>query len=231
MARSLTPENAVDTWRHWDVSLGTRPVILRPLGGGRSNRSFLLDSNGMRMVLRLNGTESVLPGANRRSEHRIWQAAGAHGIAPPLLYVDDGFEFLVSAFIKTELPSQPGFNKAFINHAFDLLERCHQLDLEVPSIDYSGHIKKYWQIIESKTHPPHPGLNKQREPMQGLFEELTLSAGQTGLCHHDPVTENFVGSLERLYLIDWEYAANGLLIMDYAALAVEWGLDDRESVV
>ena len=31
---------------------------------------------------------------------------------------------------------------------------------------------------------------------------------------------------ERLYLIDWEYAANGLQIMDYAALATEWQIDD-----
>jgi len=40
------------------------------------------------------------------------------------------------------------------------------------------------------------------------------------------VVANFVGSSERLYLIDWEYAARGLLLMDYAALGVEWGIDD-----
>ncbi len=37
---------------------------------------------------------------------------------------------------------------------------------------------------------------------------------------------NFVGTPGRLYLIDWEYAATGLQIMDYAAFATEWQMDD-----
>ena len=179
------------------------------------------------MVLRLNGTESVLPGANRSSEHEIWQTASAQGIAPPLLYVDDRSRFLVSTFIESNLPSRPALNSALVNQAFDLLERCHQLDLDVPCIDYAGHIEKYWQVIENKGHPTGHGLYKKREPMQRLLEEITGSGGPTGLCHHDLVTENFVGAQERLYLIDWEYAANGLLMMDYAAFGVEWGLYDQ----
>ena len=66
----------------------------------------------------------------------------------------------------------------------------------------------------------------QREPVLLRLESLLNSDSPTGLCHHDPVVANFVGTPERLYLIDWEYASNGLQIMDYAALAQEWQLDD-----
>ena len=62
--------------------------------------------------------------------------------------------------------------------------------------------------------------------MQLLLQSLLDSDNPFGLCHHDPVVANFVGSPGRLYLIDWEYAATGLQIMDYAALAVEWRADD-----
>jgi len=227
MDKSLQTDHLLDSWRDWDISLRTRPMILGPLSGGRSNRSYLLDSDGKKMVLRLNGSELVLPGANRHNEHLIWQAASAQGIAPPLLYADDRSEFLVSTFIKNELTSQAVLNQVFVNHAFDLLERCHQLDLDVPCLDYSDHIEKYWQIIENKANPPDRNLYEQREPMHRLLEELTNNGGPIGLCHHDLVIENFVGTQERLYLIDWEYAANGLLIIDHAALAVEWGLEDR----
>ena len=177
--------------------------------------------------MRLNGAESVLPGANRSSEYDIWRAASAQGIAPPLLYVDDRYRFLVSTFIENNLPPQPALNSVLVNHAFDLLERCHQLDIDVPCIDYASHIEKYWQIIDNKRHATDPSLRKKREPMQRLLEEIINNGSPTGLCHHDLVKENFVGDQQRLYLIDWEYAANGLLVMDYAALAVEWLLDDE----
>ena len=113
-----------------------------------------------------------------------------------------------------------------IDQAFKLLEGCHQLDVNASRIDYFSHIEHYWQLIEAGNHPPDPSLVEQREPMQQALESLISSNTPTGLCHHDPVIQNFVGTPERLYLIDWEYAAFGLQIMDYAALAIEWELDD-----
>ena len=178
------------------------------------------------MVLRLNGTDSLLPGANRRNEIDIWQAASKQGIAPPLLYVDDKTGFLVSTYINNSLPTNPPLNEASTNQALELLKSCHQLDVDAPGIDYSSHIEQYWQIIKTKNHSPNPVLMEQRKPMRKILNTLVTSGTQTGLCHHDPVVANFVGNTNRLYLIDWEYAAHGLLIMDYAALSVEWGIDD-----
>ena len=222
----MQAEKALNSWREWGGQLRTRPVILGPLSGGRSNRSFLLDSDGLKMVLRINGSEMVLPNSNRSSEIKIWQAASYAGIAPPLLYVDERGQFLVSTYIENDLPAKPHNDAHLIDHALDLLNQCHRLTVEAPYIDYSRHIEQYWQIIENKEAPTNPALLKQREPMQQLLENITNSAPQTGLCHHDPVIENFVGSPDRLYLIDWEYAANGLLVMDYAAFGVEWGIED-----
>ena len=222
----MLPETALNGWRHWNGELHSRPVILRPLRGGRSNRSFLLDSDGNRMVLRLNGADSLLPGANRSNEINIWQAASNQGIAPPLLYVDDQNRFLISSYINNSLPPQPPLDQTFVDQAFNLLERCHQLDSDAPTIDYASHIDRYWQIIESKSNLLNPLLYEQRKPMQEMLATLTDSGTPVGLCHHDPVVANFVGNAERLYLIDWEYAARGLPVMDYAALGIEWGIDD-----
>ncbi len=204
----------------------SRPVILQPLSGGRSNRSFLLDSDGFKMVLRLNGTDSLLPGANRRNEIDIWQAASKQGIAPPLIYTDEAAGFLVSTHINNSLPTKPPLDDTSINQAFELLKSCHQLDVVARTIDYASHIEQYWQTIENKNQSLNPALLKQRRPMQEMLNTLVTSDTPTGLCHHDPVVANFVGNADRLYLIDWEYAARGLLVMDYAALGFEWGIDD-----
>jgi thiamine kinase len=190
----------------------------------------LLDSSDIKMVLRLNGTSSALPGTDRSNEISIWQAAAANGIAPPLIYHDEEHGFLVSTYIDNSLPGKPPFDQTYINHAFDLLNRCHQLEIDTQIINYSDHIEHYWHIIESKNRAPNPQLKAQRKPMQLMLEELLASGTEVGLCHHDPVIANFVGQPERLYLIDWEYAARGLVIMDYSALAAEWKIDDVKVV-
>ena len=200
--------------------------MIRPLSGGRSNRSFLLDADGSAMVLRLNAADALLPGANRNHEIEIWQAASQLDIAPPLVHVDEKNRFLVSRYISNSLTAQAPPNEAYIEHAFDLLERCHQLQVDTPGIDYINHIEQYWQAIENQGGLQNPALYDQREPMRRLLETLLNSGAQTGLCHHDPVITNFVGNPEQLYLIDWEYAARGLRLMDYAALGVEWGIDE-----
>lgn len=223
---SLQPESALNSWGQWSAELHSRPVILETLNGGRSNRSFLLDSDLGKLVLRINGTSSLLPGADRSNEINIWQAAAQQGIAPPLLFVDPQNQYLVSTYIHNDLPKQPQFNAAFVDQAFNLLDRCHQLDINTSTINYFSHIEHYWQIIESNNKRPSTVLSQQREPMQSTLKKLINANTPTGLCHHDPVIANFVGTPARLYLIDWEYAANGLQIMDYAAFATEWQIDD-----
>lgn len=205
-------------------------MISGTLSEGRSNRSFLLVADDAKMVLRINSEATRLPGIERNEEAKIWQAASAAGIAPPLLHVDHQGRFLVSDYIENHLPPDPTGNEGFLKLTFDLLERCHSLDVDTKTINYADHIERYWEIIAAQEQSPAPALLELRQPMHTRVNELQQSDSQTGLCHHDLVTANFVGGPERLYLIDWEYAARGFIVMDYAALAVEWGIEDAVMV-
>lgn len=178
------------------------------------------------MVLRINAPDPTLPGIGRGHEAEVWRTASDAGIAPPLLHADPAGRFLVSAFIENELPEQPQDDPALAAMALELLQRTHHLDVKAPAIDYTAHIEAYWQQIEAGRLTVDPVLLEQREAMRELLLELSGGESWQVLCHHDPVIENFVGSPDRLYLIDWEYAARGLAMMDYAAFAVEWNIDD-----
>lgn len=223
----MQPETAITSWQQWHGNLPGKPEIIGQLEGGRSNRSYLLKSGGQKLVLRLSGSNSLLPESSRLGEMKIWQAASSAGLAPPLLHFDERQGILVSTCIEDSLPSKPEANKSIVELAFSLLKRCHQLQVEARSLDLSEHIRQYWQLIEAQGGPAHLGLLEQRKPMQDLLESHHFKAAATGLCHHDPIMANFVGGPDRLYLIDWEYAAKGLLVMDYAALAIEWSIDDE----
>lgn len=222
----MLPEIALGDWRQWSGDLSSKPSIAGKLNGGLSNRSYLLKSDIGKLVLRINGPGSLLPGANRNDEINIWKAAAKQGIAPPLIFVDPRYRYLVSTYINSDLPAKPQLNKTIIDRAFSLLKSCHQLEVKASSINYVNHIEHYWQIIEAKNQPINPGLIKQRKPIQQTLDSLLHSNTPTGICHHDPVKPNFIGTPDRLYLIDWEYASTGLQIMDYAALATEWNLED-----
>lgn len=222
-----TSKRVIDNWQQWDITLRTKPELVRPLQGGRSNHSFLLRSDDTRMVLRVNSPQAPLTGIDRQSEARIWRAASQQGIAPPLLYVDQRTGSLVSTYIENSLPPDEQANEAVIDQVFDLLDRCHRLDVDAPVLDYNKHLDHYWKLIGDRRNTTESSLLEQRKPMQLLLKALLSSDAQTGLCHHDPVIANFVGDPTSLYLIDWEYAAYGLVVMDYAAVAIEWDLDDK----
>lgn len=222
----MKPEAAIDSWRDWVCDLSSRPQIINTLGGGRSNRSLLLEADGLQMVLRINASGAALPTSGRRAEAAVWQAAAGQEIAPELLFVDLNRDYLVSRYITDALPVKPQQDQRVIAQAFTLLDACHQLDVEMPAIDYLAHVHHYWQLIDQHGLNTSPTLRARRRPMQQLLEDLVSSGAPLGVCHHDLVVENFVGSPEKLYLIDWEYAARGLQVMDYAALGVEWGIDD-----
>ena len=174
------------------------------------------------MVLRINGADSLLPEGERSSEVTIWKEAAQQGIAPPLLYADEKSGFLVSPYIHTPSP----IDRQFEDQAYDLISRCHHLQVDVASINYARHIDQYWENIETHNKLQQTALIDQREPMREILETLINGGAEMGLCHHDPIPLNFVGDHDGLYLIDWEYAARGLLVMDYAAFALEWGIDD-----
>lgn len=227
VSKLLRPETAIASWQLWQGDLPGKPEIMGQLDGGRSNRNYLLKSGNQKLVLRLNGSNTLLPGSNRNNEIDIWHAASAAGLAPPLLYADEQQGILVSSYIEDSLPPQAEASRSIVDQALTLLRRCHKLQVDAHSLDLSKHIQQYWQLIEAKGIPADPVLSEQREPMQDLLDSQQFRSADTGLCHHDPIMANFVGGPDRLYLIDWEYAAKGALVMDYAALAVEWEIKDN----
>jgi len=223
----MKPETAIASWKQWRGKLTGKPTIVCQLDDGRSNQSYLLDSNGTRMVLRLNSQHRFLPDTNRYAEAEIWQAASDRNIAPPLLFADNHGGFLVSTFIETNISSRSQEHHAVIEQVLNLMAQCHSLDVPAPTLDYAKHIEHYWNLIRQSGKSPANTLLCQRGPMRETLDSLLKMNTRRGLCHNDPVKANFVGIPEKLYLIDWEYAARGLVIMDYAALAVEWGISDE----
>ena len=226
----MKPDLGLDSWRQWQCALKSRPVIVMQLAGGKTNQSYLLESDDLKLVMRQAAPADALPGVDRASEALIWQQVSNAGLAPPLLHIDQQSGLLVTEYIDGASLDHSNIDDLVIDRLVSLLAAVHELDVNVPVLDYALHIEKFWQLIESNRHREYISLRQRREPMRVLVEDFVASATDIGLCHHDPVTANVVRKDTHLYLLDWEYAARGPVVMDYAALSVEWKIDTAEII-
>ena len=223
----MKPDVALSSWRQWACDLQSPPVVIRQFAHGRTNRSFLLDADGYKIVMRINAPVDTLPGVDRAREALVCQAVDEAGLGPPILYIDENHRFLVTEYIDGESLDRSDLDKSLIDQLVGLLAATHGLDIDLPTFDYAEYIEKCWQIIDAGRVVNDKALLAERRKMHALATELSAAA-DIGVCHHDPVKSNFVFCADRLYLLDWEYAARGFIAMDYAALSVEWELDAAE---
>lgn len=220
----VSDTNFLDTWQAWDCGLRSPPIVLEVLTGGRTNRSLLLDADGTRTVMRVNAPTDGLPGVDRAREVQIWKAASAAKLAPSLLFVDPNQRFLITEYIDGQALDPSNLTASSLDRLFGLLAAVHGLDVKPPLLDYSIYIERYWKIIEAGQILHNAELRRRRSLIPPMLGDLIASNPETGLCHHDPAPPNVIASPDQFYLLDWEYATQGFVAMDYAALAVEWGI-------
>lgn len=182
--------------------------VLGPLPGGRSNQAWLVAAGSERYALRLRGS-GLLPDTLARmdDEATIWRAAHAAGLAPRLVAVDGARGALLSEYL--EGTADAAGDLAGLCRA---LRKLHALECYPRALDYHAHFAFYCRAAGHATLPARVGA---------LLDELG-SVAAPGLCHHDPGPGNVIVGAAGPRLIDWEYAARGWPLMDWAAVVVDW---------
>ena len=84
-------------WRRWEVCLPGKPSLVKPLSGGITNLSYLVESGSRRAVVRVNTPHSKVLGIDRQREETLLRLLQPTGYVPKLLYVTG--EVLVTEFV------------------------------------------------------------------------------------------------------------------------------------
>jgi thiamine kinase len=206
--RLIQPEGLLAEWQRLGLPFRNPPRLLRALPGGRTNRSYLIEADNERWVLRLDSPHSVALGIDRGREQRILRAAHRAGLAPELVHVDALRGFQITAFIDGEHRRPEQMDDASLAAVLALLARVSALNADVARMNYE------LPELADKS------LGEISESLARLEQETPA-----GTCHHDPVPANIIFTADRPQLIDWEYAGFGLPIIDLAALVSEWRFD------
>jgi thiamine kinase len=198
---------------------GERPYSITALSGGTVNQSLRVDTHAGSFVLRLNAAAGAGLGANHGREAQLHAAAAAAGVAAPLIYADLAGRFLIMRFVTgavweaADLADPPHLRKLGAT-----LRTLHAIaPPAVPAFDLGGILRGHCASL-IRAEPA------QRALMESLMEQadaaLALCARDgrpATIVHNDLCHSNLIQG-ERLYLIDWEYAAVADPIFDPACV-------------
>jgi thiamine kinase len=198
---------------------GAPPVAVAPLPGGTMNRSFRIDTNAGQYVLRLNAIEGDPLGADHAREAQLQRAAAEGGVAPALIYADSERRFMIAKFIDGRVWQAVDFQS---------LERIRWLGarlrvlhaIAVPAtapFDLAARLRDYGGRLMAAV-PEESALFARLLQQSEATLALCADGGRKAAIVHNDLHHSNLIEADRLYLIDWEYAAVADPIFDLACI-------------
>ena len=218
-------EKALHDWRVWQPRPRQRPTLRGELGGGRTNRSFLLDDGEQLFVLRLNTLHSQALGISRQREAGIYRAL-PQSLVPQCLFIDN--DILVTAFVEGRRWQAKDFCEARQQQRLAaVLQQIRSVKLPdyLPAFSYLQHLRHYLLQLDDRATT---SLQQLEWAARQLDERAATSSV---LCHHDLVPENIIETAQGLVVLDWEYAAMGHPEIDSLAIGNPISESEKETLV
>jgi thiamine kinase-like enzyme len=197
-----------------------RGAAWQVLDGGLNNRTWLLEQDGSKAVLKIDEAARRPPFNSRRKEALIQSAAAAAGLANTVLYSNDGL--YLTEYVEGTVWSASSFSvNDNIRTLAAALRRLHALpqtgrrfDSRSAAAGYAARIdddrdivKRCMDVIETVKEPHHRCC-----------------------CHNDLVAENIL-SAPNVRFLDWEYACDNDPLFDLATIVEHHQLQERQVTV
>lgn len=211
MPKALDAAAALADWRQWPLALTAPPTPLGVIPGGRTNRNIKIAAPGLPepVILRLNNCRSSDLGIDRAAEASILRCAANAGIAPKPLYQDPQHRFTLLPFIHARTWQREDFtNPRQRQRLLPLLHRVRQLTPNTPRRCYYAYLAHYMGQLKA-AGAVSEGLAHAWRGFSVRLKAFDNDSWPAQLTHHDLIPDNILDTGDRLYLIDWEYAALG----------------------
>lgn len=212
------------------LNIEKNTIKLSVIGGGMTNRNFLLRTTKGSYVVRIPG-EGTGNFINRREERKNTYNAVKCGWHPDVIYFDDSGIKITEYIENSEILSAKFLkDENVLNNVIGILKKLHLKNFEVNNMNENwicNEYKKYDAMLDKEKvkwnlYPAFRELEKEFLP---FVEKLKSFNPQFSACHNDLVPQNWIISKDNLYLLDWEYSAINDPAFDLASLVSEFKLD------
>lgn len=220
----MTPEDKVRALSCW-----AGPTRIEPLGGGITNRNFLVTDARRRAVVRI-GDDIPVHQILRFNELAASKAAFAAGVSPAVLHHEPGA--LVIDFVEGRtLAAEDLRQRPMLEQAMALVARAHRdmpRFLRGPALVFwVFHVARDYAATlrdgQSRHLPLLPALLDDAARLEAAIGPIDLVFG-----HNDLLPANFLHDGTRLWLIDWDYAGFNSPLFDLGGLAANNGLTPQD---
>ncbi len=203
-------------------------VELEELPGGITNRNYKVSCSAGKRMARVCEDRKVL-GIDRPNERACQAAAASIGVAPAIVYHEEGV--LVSEYIEGRtLEDSDVKEEATLERLARLLRGLHESRAELRGEllyfcpfqtirTYVGNAKELGAVLPDQ-------LGAILEDLDGLAGEL--EPFRPALCHNDVLAANILDDGTSLWLVDWEYGGMGNPLFDLAGVSGNCGLGPGE---
>ena len=218
-------EAAIDNWRHWDTGKDSRisgpPKVDKQLVGGLTNEAFLVTSDDLRAVVRVNSATTDALGISREREHRLLTVLQPSDCVPRLLFSDSDVQ--VTQFIEGRHLTRGDLKDRVIQ---DHLENCIER-IQSYSVDYmtKRNYKSYINLYSDQV-PNFDGLSE----IESAASLIDMGEWEPVISHHDLILENIIWSNQGMFFIDWEYAHLGHPLIDHVKLFGRSYCDNKSNI-
>jgi len=212
-----------------NLSCWSGPVTVTRLEGGISNENFLVEDDGRKFVVRVNG-DVPEHGVTRLNDCNCNRAAAAVGVAPAVYHFEPG-AIVVDYVEGRTLVESDVYEDRYLYQIVDLIKRTHNDAFRV----VRGPVAAFWPFRVCRDYAFFLEENNstwcsELARLRPLNDDLERSVGQIEfvLGHNDLLAANLLDDGERLWLIDWEHAGFGSPLFDLANLATNNNLSENQ---
>jgi len=206
-------------------------LVVETLPGGITNINYKVNVGDQTYVVRIPGEDSGRLGIDRPREHTCHAAAHRAGVAPEAVAFFEDTGILVTRFILgTEVPADEMHRPSMLRRVAEAVRRYHTGPAFPGSFSPFQTVRDY----AAWSGPRGAPLPERFDWMLTQADRLEAALGAPvppRPCHNDLLRANFIADGDRVWIIDWEYAAMGDPSFDFGNFAVHHQLTDEEETV
>lgn len=118
-------------------ALSRRELTIEPLGGGLTNRNYLVDADGEAFVPRVAGADTAALGIDRDREVACARAGAAAGVGPEVVAYLPEHGAVVTRLVIGRVPKAAHIRKPkALRRVAEAVQRCHALPVPAEAADF-----------------------------------------------------------------------------------------------
>ena len=185
---------------------------------GMTNQSFLFSCDGEEYILRIPGVGTSML-IDRKREAAVYNVLKDSDICDHIIYFNKETGYKISRFYRNACVCNAG-NDNDAKRCMIFLRNFHQRKYCVEhSFDLWERINYYESLWTKQTI--YEDYNSVKKRVLQLKKYVDMQKKESCLCHIDAVPDNFLLVENEIHLIDWEYAGDGDIALELAAVWID----------